>query len=82
VVKKLVYDKNKGLHLNFSSQESILQNFFSSFFFFRVKLGHFTINIFILYVTKMQADQQKMEKFFVSKEKKLVGSIPAGKGQR
>jgi hypothetical protein len=47
--------------------ESILQNFF----FFGVKLGHFNINIFFLYVTKMQAYQQKTKKFFVSKEKKF-----------
>jgi len=32
--------------------------FFLCFFFFGVKLGHFTINIFFLYVTKTQAYQQ------------------------
>jgi len=42
--------------------------FFLRFFFFGVKLGHFTINNFFLYVTKMQAYQQKTEKFFVSEE--------------
>jgi len=55
-----------------SSQESILPNFFFSvFFFFGIKLGHFAINNFFLYVTKMQANQQKMEKFFVSEEIKF-----------
>jgi len=48
----------------------------SNFFFFGVKLGHFTINNFFLYVTKTQAYQQKTEKFLVSEEKSLVGSIP------
>jgi len=51
--------------------ESILQNLFSSYFFFGVKLGHFTINNFFLYVTKTQAYQQKTKKFFVSEEKKF-----------
>jgi len=50
--------------------------FFLRFFFFGVKLGHFTINIFFLYVTKMQAYQRKMEKFFVSEENKF-GRIKA-----
>jgi len=45
--------------------------FFLCFFFFGVKLGHFAINNFFLYVTKMQAYQQKTEKFFVSEEKKF-----------
>jgi len=45
--------------------------FFLRFFFFGVKLGHFTINNLFSYVTKMQAYQQKTEKFFVSKEKKF-----------
>jgi len=53
------------------------QTVFSPFFFFSVKLGHFTINNFFLNVTKTQAYQQKMEKFFVSKEKNLVGSTHA-----
>jgi len=56
---------------SFSIQESILPNFFLPFFFFGVKLGHFTINNFFLYVTKMQAYQRKTEKFFISKEKKF-----------
>ncbi len=51
-----------------------IQGFFLRFFFFGIKLGHFTINNFFLYVTKMQAYQQKMEKFFVIEQKKLVGS--------
>ncbi len=54
--------------------------FFSLFFFFGVKLGHFAINIFFLYVTKMQAYQQKMEKFFVSEEKKF-GRIDSSESQ-
>jgi len=45
--------------------------FFLRFFFFGVKLGHFTINNFFLCATKMQAYQQKTEKFFVSDEKKF-----------
>jgi hypothetical protein len=57
-------------------QESILPNFFFSVFFFGIKLGHFTINNFFLYVMKMQAYQQNTEKFFVSEEKSLVGSTP------
>jgi hypothetical protein len=61
--------------------------FFFVFFFFGIKLGHFNINIFFLYVTKMQAYQLKTEKFFVSKKslakkKSLVGSTPGlGTGQ-
>ncbi len=45
--------------------------FFLRFFFFGIKLGHFSINIFFLCVTKMQAYQQKTEKFSVSEEKKF-----------
>jgi hypothetical protein len=45
--------------------------FFLQYFFFGVKLGHFTINNFFLYVTKMQAYQRKTEKFFVSEEKQF-----------
>jgi len=44
---------------------------FFLFFFLGVKLGHFNINIFFLYVMKMQAYQRKTEKFFVIKEKKF-----------
>ncbi len=56
----------------FLSQESILPNFFFSvFFFFCVKLGHFTINNFLQYLKKTQAYHQKTEKFFVSEEKKF-----------
>jgi len=52
--------------------ESILPNFFFlRFFFFGVKLGHFTTNNFFLYVMKTQAYQGKTEKFFVSEEKKF-----------
>jgi len=59
--------------------ESILPNFFFSvFFFFGVKLGYFTINIFFLYVTKLQAYQRKTEKFFVSEEKKFGRIDPRG----
>jgi hypothetical protein len=45
--------------------------FFLRFFFFGIKLGHFTINNFFLYVTKTQAYQRKTEKFFVIEEKKF-----------
>ncbi len=45
--------------------------FFLRIFFFGIKLGHFTINKFFLYVTKTQAYQQKTEKFFVCEEKKF-----------
>ncbi len=47
-------------------------------FFFGVKLGHFSINNFFLFVIKMQAYQRKTEKFFVSEEKKF-GRIDSGK---
>jgi len=59
--------------------ESILQNFFFFIFFFGVKLGHFKINNFFLYVTKMQAYQQKTETFFIIEEKSLVGLAPNAK---
>jgi len=45
--------------------------FFLCYFFFGIKLGNFAINNFFLYVTKMQAYQQKTEKFFVIEEKKF-----------
>jgi len=54
-----------------------LPNFFLCFFFFGIKLGHFTINNFFLYVTETQAYQWKMEKFFVTEEKKF-GRIDSG----
>jgi hypothetical protein len=38
------------------------------FLTFAVKLGHFTINEFYLYVTNTQDYQRKTEKFFVSEE--------------
>jgi len=41
---------------------------------FNVKLGHFAICEFFLYVANMQACQQKTEKFFVSEEKSFKGS--------
>jgi len=44
--------------------------FFLHFFFFGVKLGHFTTNLFLLYVTNMQAYQRKTEKFFIIEENK------------
>jgi len=49
--------------------------FFLRFFLFGIKLGHFSINNFFLYVTKMQAYQQKTEKFFGSEEKKNLTLI-------
>jgi len=45
--------------------------FFLRFFFFGIKLGHFTIHNFFLFVTKTQAYQRKVEKFFISEEKKF-----------
>ncbi len=45
--------------------------FFLRYLIFSVRLGHFTICEFFLYVTNMQAYQQKMEKFSVSEEKKF-----------
>jgi len=51
--------------------------FFLRFFFFGIKLGHFTIQKFFLYATKTQAYQQKTEEFFVSEEKKF-GRIDFG----
>jgi len=59
--------KHQKEYSSIIGQESILPNFF----FFSVKLGHFTINIFFLYVTKTEAYQQKTEKIFVSEEKKF-----------
>ncbi len=64
--------------LNTSTGVDLTKLFFLRFFFFGVKLGHFTINIFFLYVTKMQAYQRKTEKFFVSEEKKF-GRIDSAK---
>jgi len=53
------------------------QTFFSPFFFFGVKLGHFTINNFFLYVMKTQAYQQKKRKnSLLEKKKSLVGLTP------
>ncbi len=59
--------------------ESILQNFFLCFFFFGVKLGHFTINTFFLYVTKVQAydpklTSEKQRNSSLAKKQSLVGS--------
>jgi len=51
----------------------------SLFSIFKVKLGHFTINEIFLYVTNMQAYQQKTEKFFVSQEKIYIGSATGTK---
>jgi len=49
-------------------------NFFSFFsFFFGVKLCHFTINDFFLFVTNAQAYQRKTEKF-LAKKKSFIGS--------
>jgi len=45
--------------------------FIFRFFFFGVKIGHFTFNNFFQYVAKTQAYQRKTEKFFVSEEKKF-----------
>jgi len=58
------------------SGANLIKLFFLRFFFFGDKLGHFTINLFLLYVTNMQVYQQKTEKFFVSKENKFyrIGS--------
>ncbi len=49
---------------------------FFRFFSLANKLGHFTNNLFMPYVTNMQAYQQKTEKFFVSEENKFyrIGS--------
>jgi len=45
--------------------------FFLRFFFFGVKLGHFTINNVFLCVMKTQDYQRKTEKFLGSEEKKF-----------
>jgi hypothetical protein len=45
--------------------------FFLRFLFFDVKLGYFTINYFSL--CNKHANNQKMEKFFVSEEKRFIG---------
>ncbi len=39
------------------------------FLFFAVKLGHFTVNDFFLFVMNMQAYQRKTEKFFLANKK-------------
>jgi len=49
--------------------EDPIKLFFLRFLFFGVKLGHFKVNEFFLYVSNMQAYQPKTEKFFVSEEK-------------
>jgi hypothetical protein len=54
--------------LKLQTGDDPIKLFFLRFFFFGVKLGHFTINNFFLYITKTQAYQQKTEKFFVSEE--------------
>jgi len=45
--------------------------FFLRFLILAVKLDHFTIFDFFLYLINIQAYQQKTEKFFVSEEKKF-----------
>jgi len=50
--------------------------FFLRFFFFGIKLGHFTLNNFFLYVTKTQAYLQKRKNSLLAKKKSLVGSTP------
>jgi hypothetical protein len=45
--------------------------FIFRFFFFGIKLGHFTIKNFFSVCNKMQAYHRKTEKFFVSKEKQF-----------
>jgi len=44
------------------------------FFIFSVKICHFSLFEFYLYVTNTQAYQQKTEKFFVSDEKSYIVS--------
>jgi len=66
-----------GITISYSSRVDHTKLFFLRFIFFGIKLGHFAINNFFLYVTKMKAYQQKTEKFFVIKEKSLVGSTPS-----
>jgi len=58
----------------FSASNSVADSLklcFLHFLIFDVKLGHFTIFDFFLYLTNMQAYQQKTEKFFVGKEKRF-----------
>ena len=47
---------------------------FLLFLFLSVKIGHFILNEFFLYVTNTQAYEQKTEKIFVSEEKSFIGS--------
>jgi hypothetical protein len=54
---------------NKETGEDPIKLFFLSLLFSAVKLGHFIINEFFLYVTNMQVYHRKTEKFFVSKEK-------------
>jgi hypothetical protein len=68
--------KKLGLYLCYKigSCRRSYENFFLRLLFFAVKLCHFTINDFFLYVTNTQVYQQKTEKFFVSEEKSSIGS--------
>jgi len=67
-----ITELKKSLSLDISQTRSrSYQTFFSRFFSSSLKLSHFSINNFFLYVIKTQAYQQKTEKFFVSEEKKF-----------
>jgi hypothetical protein len=79
ILFKMVYENintSRYTYYQWISWSRSYKTFFSSFFFFRINLGHFTFNTFFMYVTKTQAYHRKTEKFFVSKEKSLVGSTP------
>jgi len=52
----------KILKLSIHAGANPIKLFFSSFSFFGVKLGLFTINYFFLYGTNLKAFQQKTEK--------------------
>jgi len=49
------------------------KTFFLRFLIFAVKLSHFTINYFFLYIINTQTYHWKTKKFFVSKEKSFIG---------
>jgi len=67
---------------NFSVKQTIrnrsrsYKTFFSSFFFFGIKLGHFTINIFFCMLQTHKLTSKKRRNSSLAKKKSLVGSTP------
>jgi len=59
-----------------STRSRSYQTFFSPFFFFSVKLGHFTINIFFCMWQKCKLTSEKRKNSSLAKKKSMVGSTP------